>query len=658
MKHVFARGVAPLRTDLWDVAIGEDKIYSDIGQNSMKPALFSASAIVNKYQKSCDTLKSINKHLSSERLRFLNPIMLYGSNLFQVCDEKEMYSEVVRTLNAGRNVDSFLANLPDDICERLNSRTDRVSAEYCVILLNNDVDTLNLENMLELLEIQHKDKSGDIHNAILDDFQINLFCVKNSDWIDEKLFNHVRLYTDVKERAGEFARWCKANYDFLQKLQLTYYYPGKLISFARTKGIDFAACVITLFHIKDRVSMQYWNWDSDLWLNFNLVGYNPTKSLSRYWRALPNTVNPGAINALTPQHSIQLWVSAMNSINAKLTNRAKAADMRDLDWLTRFSDPHLALAFCNRSADYIGERSEWVKAISTAGIDPAIAALELERHDEGQFNTFPVFEEYSVSYANVDMGDVPAAIAASFIPAFTHRGQALNFSELTQWDPMPVDHPKAMDLFCYLYKHRNWSNKPQPVHIGRGRYIDIHPHSGISYYTSNDWREIQFVKWEDNPSVTFREGMEHAGRESSENVDGPDFIHFPAVVQSVIIAHEKFFHIRNPFDLVAEGRTMGHCAGGSNYIRACNRQDRVFFHYQPENTNNWHEGVTFDCDLDLDIKESKAFVLSSTNRLHNASPSAEERTAIHEFIEKLNKAWSEYANAERAKESDQLAKAC
>lgn len=657
MTGIISRGTIVPPFDDRPIAIGEDAsdLYNSLGKNSMKPALFSASTIVSTYQKSCDTLKAINKHLSSERLRFLNPIMLYGSDLFTIADEREMFGQVVRSLNIGQDVEPFLAILPVNVSERLESRSDHLSAEYCVILLNNPVEVLNLEHMEHMLKVQDKNST---YRSLgeLDDFQINLFCVNTPDWIEAKLFNSNPILSNNIGRSEDFALWCRSNYAFLQRLQLEYYYPGRLHSFARTKGLDIAATILALYLLKDRIDMQYWNWNSDIWINLNLIGYNPVKAIGRYWRNLPNIVNPGAINSLTPQQLIKLWVSAMNMTHNKLTNRKTAACMHKLDWLYRFEDADAALGFIHRGRQSIESSSEMMFINESPEYpDKAILKLALEQMENFTINPF---DEYHFNFDDVALGDIPAAIAAVYIPAFVNRSHSLKFSELTSWNKMKVGHPNAMNFICYLYKHRGWQSKAQPVHIGRGRNIDIHPHAGINFYTNNDWRELTYVQWQNNPSETFREGMEYAGRESSENVDGPDFTHFPAVVESVIIAHPQFFHIRNPFDLVAEGRTMGHCAGGSNYIRACARKDRVFFHYQPENKSQWHEGVTFDCDLDIELNSSKAFDLSSSNRLQNASPSQEERDAIRAFITELNKAWLIYVNEENAKTADQLAKAC
>lgn len=619
---------------------------AETGNNFMKPALFNATAVVKSYQTSCDLLAAISKHITVQRMQFISPTLLYGSNIFEIASEREMFIRILEILNTGKDISRIVELVPEDITARLKDRTDRRSAEFCVIVLNNDVDDIRIEHLDIIKHVYAPDRSDDPTYHMLDDFMVNLYTLRTSSWIEPETFNKLAVF---KTDTAASAEWFIKHWDFVYKLMMTYYKPGQLLRFSQTKGFNFGAIVTLLFTLRDCTNLEHWNWDADLWINLNLIGYNPIKEVSRQWRGFGITVNPGAIHGISTAQMMDLFVYTVNT--ACTTLAGNAVDRQNsAGYLTRYADIQNALLSYKSSVKI----SFAELRLDDRYDDHDLIKQALATMDEHRINTLSPRDEYRVNALKLEHRYIFATEAAGLIPAYAFKGkQGLNFSELTHNSDRCITTPNWINMISYLYKHRGWLSKPQPVNISRGRLIDVHPHNAIGTIM-NDVNKMSELVFNSNPMITFMSGFDEAAKNSSHDINGPDFRELPLCMERLL--GDDIYYIRNPFDLVSEGKTMGHCCGGRGYIRDCADEERVFFHYQPPSTTHWNEGVTFDCDVDWD--DDTPFTLSSMNLMHNNTVPSEWRKIIRTFIDDANKAWSLHLIEEKKSKSDQLAKAC
>lgn len=624
------------------------KHYNESG-NKMKPLLFNPRENLKTYIEAGETAKTMFRHLSADKVTLILTMIMHEDELFNQPTPRDVYIRLLKLLNPKTDISTIIPLVSDKISEALSSRTEDNSCDLSVLLLNEAIDDLQIPHLKHLSQaVKNEDFfkagcsfDGRINNERMDDLSVCMYAFKNKDWVAKLDFsNSSRLKEDEWKDANV---WLENNYDFIYRLLMTYYNPTEYMEFSKTRGFGFTAFVSLLHMIKDRVDLSYWDFNADLWINLNLIGYNPYKEISKMDKRLNTIYGKKLLSKLNSSQVVNFFVSVVNNQFIRFGKKASSA----------FKSPNNCMYYFKQPLEVYGNMIGNYDSVST--IKTRLAALGhnnvAKDFDFDQVSTVDTFiTEYTFSVDSFDMCDRPAALAFGYLPAFLSRHK-LNFSELSIRDYISIEKPKLFDFFQYLYMHRGWLGKRHNTSIGRGRTVEIHAHTAV-FDIYNNWDD-RCDEWsfKSSPMETFKIGFTKASKQQAERMDGEDFDNLP--VDLLPALDDRFFHIRNPYDLITEGNIMNHCCGGSHYIEECEDEERVFFHFQPDDSEHYSEGVTFDLLIDENSKD--VYRLSSANMHSNDSVSSESMKEIKDFINRLNKLCR---NRHISDSTDQLAKAC
>lgn len=632
----------------------------------MKPLLFDTDKVLSDYIATADVIAKLSKHLAAERVVFLNPALLYAGDIFQTKGQKDIFIHMVSMLNPGVDISEIIPYIPDDIVGRLSTRDNDRKSEFCVILLNqpyDDIDIDNLKNLSNPVTMSHwtdgtlsedfyaKPRSSFVISDLMDDFYTNVYTLKNSNWINEKTFeSKVNM-----EHSVTSIEWLRANYEFIRKLLQTYFDPTAYTVYSKTKGFIFTSFVHLLYNISPKVDLAYWDFNADLWVNLNLIGFNPSKEISNFNKSIKSETGTVLLSKLNSSQIVDLFVHATNYNTYVFGGTVTATQKRVANNILNYEDPENVIQ-CIRHTEKHETVLEKLRTNFTK--IKRLDALErfergLELYSDKCFNHLNITDEYSVNLKDISLENRTVAFAYGLLAAFT-APHSLNFHEAKHRFDYTIDKPGYLEFITYLYKHRGWMNKDHLVNIERGRFLEVHAHTAVKamYIACED--DLSRIQYHSNPTVTFKLGLDLAAEKQYESMKGADFKHLPDHLAKVM--DDRFFHIATPYDLVAEGKIMNHCCGGSGYISECADDERIFFHFQPPETTHYAEGVTFDLDID-DYSKTK-FSMSSMQLHSNKTPCGNWKDEIHKFVDALNKAQKEYVALTAKETDDQLAKAC
>lgn len=665
------KGLAPITTD-WN----GDYLISDIvpvkNEKVMKPSLFNADKSIEQYQKTTDLISKITGKMYNKRTEFLNSALLFSDNLFTLKEPHEILCRILTLMN-GDAINEVLPYINEESVVAIRDNyLDLKQGPFVNILLNHPIENIDIPKLIRLSNVidasdffigktskKHLFKpEGYLLSHLLDDFVNNIYALKTTDWINGSMFKECIHYKSGENgKEGELYTWTVENYEFIRGLLFSHFNPEHLYSFAKTKGFYFDSFVNLLFTIKDKIDLSYWNPDVDLWVNLNLMGYNPIKEINSQFTQIGIKHNTGMLGKLSNAQTLHLFVTATNTIlqNFIGTNNFVGADnnLRPMMYsdfenamhLKTFSKNQDKGMYYNAYTDYFDKVEGRKELFNNAVL----------RQREEAFNSNIIGGEYRLNFKDVARENIPALAAVGYMPAFTHRGKALNFSELYYGDGVNISKPHIFDMLCYLYTHRNWISTQCPVRVSRGRTLAIHPHTSIKKaIISLDTVDAPAFIFHKKPYDTFAQWLEAAAYDELKESDGPDFRELPDYIKAEM--DDRFLFISNPFDLISEGRLMHHCCGSSHYVRDCADNDRAFFHFQPETEERYTAGVTFDVRMDID-DEDRIFDLSSYQLFENDDVPDKWSKEIKDFVKRCNvahaKHWAKINDG-----ASQLSKAC
>lgn len=624
-----------------------------INGNEMKPLIFDPSNTLKSYAEASEITNAVFKHLKVDKTQLALSSIMHEDEIFNKPNARDVYIRILKILNPKAILDEVIPLISDDILETLKGRSSGSSCHVSVILLNEPFESLRIDHIKHLFRAVDEEEffkvgtdcKGRISTVRMDNFTTCMYAFNNSDWVTHTDFSGSSRLTEEERTA--IKPWVKENYDFIYRLLMTYFNPTELMEFSMTRGFDFTSFVSLLYLIKDRIDLTYWDFKADLWINLNLIGYNPYKEICNMDKKLNTFYGKKLLSKLNASMVVNYFVSIVNAHLSRFGGQTCVAS-RCGDHMYYFTQPLEAYSNLVATFDNVDKIKSRLVAIDRK------AGMDLFDFSECK-SVKNTSHEYSFDVDTLDKSDRPAALAFGYLPAFL-SSKSLNFSELNYRSALDLDTPHLFDFFQYLYMHRGWLSKRHPVSIGRGRTIDIHAHTAV-LEIFNNWSEYA-DNWtiQASPNDTFKLGFDISSKAQEERMGGDDFDNLPCYFLPAM--DDRFFHIRNAYDLINEGNIMNHCCGGSHYIEECTDNERVFFHYQPDDSEHYNEGVTFD--LDVYDNEKEYFRLSSANMHSNKSVPSEMMHEINHFITHLNTLHRAFIKANKIGDVDydQLAKAC
>lgn len=635
------------------------------GAEDVKPLLFDVNKTVSQYRETAECITNMARHLNAERVMCLNPAFTIAGDIFNLKSQKDIFIHILKTLNPDHDLSEIIPFIPDEVNAELNKRNSESLTEFCVILLNQPYEILDIEHMKRLANrVSYDDYFDPCSKALvtdtprnfllfkdhLDDFLVNVYTIKDASWVKPKEFVNACISDD----ADDIANWVKNNYGFIRKVLMTYFDPGNYKSYSKNKGFIFTPFISFLYSIQTKIDLTYWDFSRDLWINLNLIGYNPNKDLNQLVKHYNSPAAKLMMTKLSSSDIMELFINSVNSSVKRFGGKIGSLQMQEDKLILDYVDPMCAVHTLRGNGK-----------LNPTELDKLVKKFIRLKRDDDTINAFvaaidvldasnkrkpAVWVDYKIDVRKYSVATRIVHFVYGMLPAFTSSG-TLHFSELVTLEDASFTDPNFIDMLYYLYNHRGWLSKEHPVGIGRGRTATIHAHTAVFTHLKA-WKENgPLFDPSKPPHLLFEDGFKQAAKNQNSDIDGPDFQHLSDHLAKEL--DDRFFYISTPYDLVNEGKLMNHCCGGSHYISECHSEERMFFHFQPADTEHYTEGVTFD--LDISIYDSNPITLSSMQLYRNHSVPKAWGHEINDFVSRLNKAEIKYR---KTLESDQLAKAC